>query len=316
MENTITQNTIHCRMCGKVLNESSKFCTGCGHMLAMKQQTFKVKNKNRKLRAALITMTFIFVVVVGVVALHRFEPFFGIPDYVLQPSIPHEYAENRQTAEVLPPDTYETAFSDYIFFEQYEKSEYDWKEQTYVMIFNDELISTSDVLFMSHLTGQSFNEFTRYGLLYELMIFLTILQKGEAHGVGLTSEEIATNEVEAREIRVLMEDGHVGALDFISDRRIGELMGAIDQVGSRLFDIFIEYVPDEEEFRELFDELVAHEIYVSEHTDPLLELEAFEAYLRELFIQQRRMGLFHELVNEWVREAVYEVNYYVFNNLG
>ena len=284
---------------------------------------------------------------------------------------------------------------------------WDAQSQRWIMTFNGERISTGDFRFMSHLTGQPINEFTRYDLLNELMVFLTVLQRGEAHGVGLTSDEIAANEVEARELRVLMEGGHVGALGFISDRRIGELMGAFDQVGLRLMDIFIEYVPDEEEFRELFDELVAHEmeqgteimvkfmatetrdgfdemhalyilhqeefdfddlarrfcvlqtglepmslddfvfqygiwthewdlrltrvgdisplmtgenyffiVYVEEHREPELDLEELEADSREFFILQRRQGLFQELVNEWVLEADYEINYRVFNNIN
>lgn len=284
---------------------------------------------------------------------------------------------------------------------------WDAQNQRWIMTLNGERIATADFRFMSHLTGQPINEFTRYDLLHELMVFTSILQRGEIEGVGLTPEELATNEVEARELRVLMEGGHAGALGFISDRRIGELMGAFDQVGTRLMDMLIEYVPDEEEFQGLFEELVAHEmeegreimvkymathtrdgfdemhatyilhqedfdfddltrrfsvletglepmnldefiqrygiwthewdlrltrvgdisplmtgedyyfiVFVDEHIDPELDLEELEADAMEMFILQRRQALFQELVDEWVREAVYEINHRVFNNIS
>ena len=137
---------------------------------------------------------------------------------------------------------------------------WDTQNRRWIMTFNGERVATADLRFMAALTGQQLNEFSRYEMLHELMVFLSILQRGDALGVGLTAEERANNEIEASNLRPMFEGEHVGALGFISDMRIGELMGAFDQVGTRLMDMFIEYVPDEEEFREVFDEVVAHEI--------------------------------------------------------
>ena len=137
---------------------------------------------------------------------------------------------------------------------------WDTQNRRWIMTFNGERVATSDFRFMAFLNQQQIDDSTRHSILFELKSYLAVLQAGERHGVGYTLEELAELTEEARQSRIMFEQGHTGMLGFIGDRRMGELLGAFERVGSRLTDLLIEYEPDEEEFEEMFEEVVQQEM--------------------------------------------------------
>ena len=169
---------------------------------------------------------------------------------------------------------------------------WDTQNRRFIMTFQGERIATGDFRLMGVMNQQPINDFTRHSLLNELLAYLIIMDMGNRYGVGFTPEEIQANTIEASDIRSWIEGGAPGSLGFISDRRLGEFMHAFEQIGRRLIDLLVEYIPDEDELREITDEHIERliedstEIYVKfvaatfwdDFTDVALELVADEGF--------------------------------------
>ena len=128
-------------------------------------------------------------------------------------------------------------------------SEFVEKNDSWIMIYMGEEVSTSDFAFFSVLTQTPINRFTKHDLLRELLTYLVVMEMGERYGVGFTYLELIEVEARASFVRSILEQEEPGSLDFISDRRLGEFMGLFEFVMPRLAGLLIDYEPDEEEFK-------------------------------------------------------------------
>ena len=150
---------------------------------------------------------------------------------------------------------------------------WDAQNRRFIMTFNDERISTGDFRFVSILEQVPIDEFTRNDIMDELKTMLTIMQMAERHGVGFTPEEQASNEEMGAFWRGILEQDVPGAVGFIDDRRIGELMNVYVQLVPRLVDVLItEYEVDEEDFEEWFE--LHREMLIQEGTEVLVKYMA------------------------------------------
>ena len=143
----------------------------------------------------------------------------------------------------------EYAFANYEPRRALTPSEFVEINDSWIMIYMGEEISTSDFAFFSVLMQTPINRFTKHELLRELLTYLVVMEMGERYGVGFTQLELIEVEARAGFVRSLLEQEEPGSLDFISNRRLGEFMGLFEFVMPRLAELLIDYEPDEDAFR-------------------------------------------------------------------
>ena len=165
-------------------------------------------------------------------------------------------------------------------------SEFVENNDSWIMVYKGEQIATSDFAFISVLMQQPINRFTKHEILRELLTFLVVMEMGERYGVGFTSAEIEEIEARASFFRVLLSREWHDALDFISDRRLGEFLSVFEFVAPRLVDLIIDYVPDETIFEHEFERFMHWQ--VEENTEVLvkylaMEFDGIEDVMIELF---------------------------------
>ena len=124
-----------------------------------------------------------------------------------------------------------------------------WSVQNrrWVMRFEGQRVSTSDFRFLTFMEDDDEER-----ALNLLKMITLIEQRGERHGVGLTSEEHASTAMMGNTTRWnVIEQFGFDVLHFISDERIGEIFSVLDFVYPRLMDVYIPtYAPSGEEFEE------------------------------------------------------------------
>ena len=124
-----------------------------------------------------------------------------------------------------------------------------WSVQNrrWVMRFEGERVATSDFRFLT------FMEHDNEESALNLLKMVTLLeQRGERHGVGLTSEEREMTTIIGNSTRWNVIDQYgVDRINFITDERIGEIFAVLDFVYPRLLDVYVPtYTPSGAEFEE------------------------------------------------------------------
>ena len=133
---------------------------------------------------------------------------------------------------------------------------WDINDRRTIMTLNGERVPTTDFRFFHSMQQLPPGEEAQQMALDELTTTLLILERAEQHGVGATQQEINDLLEEAREMRRWHAEATPGGLNFISERRIAEIMAAWMTVMPRLIDIYMaDFTPDEQEYLE-FIELV------------------------------------------------------------
>ena len=123
-----------------------------------------------------------------------------------------------------------------------------------IMHFNGEPISVGDFRFQGLLFNAPLNAETRDFAIESLLNTLVVLDRGERHGIGATAAEINEMEEIAVMVRAQMNEQNPGSLDFISDRRVAELLAA-EIVSERLsLHYFSDFEPDATELAEALAE--------------------------------------------------------------
>ncbi|MCL2218111.1 MAG: hypothetical protein FWB91_13995 [Defluviitaleaceae bacterium] len=165
---------------------------------------------------------------------------------------------------------------------------WDTQNRRWIMTFEGERIAASDLQFLSGISGIEMNDFGTPMLMDELRGTLQVMNFAEQLGVGLTEEEL--DELE------MMAGWFAGDADFITHRRIAELMGSWSwswmlggvggQVRERLMDLYVPvYNYDQTEFDEGLQEYI----------------EQRAGFYADLQVKYIVSGDFMDLTEAWMR---------------
>ncbi|MCL1862363.1 MAG: peptidylprolyl isomerase [Defluviitaleaceae bacterium] len=126
-----------------------------------------------------------------------------------------------------------------------------------IMTLNGERIATTDFRFFHVMQQIPPGELAQENALGDLTQTLLILERAEMHGVGATNEELAELMEQAAEFRAMQAQMVPGGINFISERRVAELLSAWSQVFERLSDIYMsDFIPDEEAYQAFMAESI------------------------------------------------------------
>ncbi|MDR0273024.1 MAG: hypothetical protein LBI27_06885 [Clostridiales bacterium] len=117
-----------------------------------------------------------------------------------------------------------------------------------ILVFEGTEVSAGDMRFFVEILGDS-----REIALQSLLTTMVILERGELHGVLPTEDEMVEFLGIASGMREYLEMVVPGGMDYISDERIAQIY-SIDSVAMRLMDIYVDFIPDEDEINEYMDD--------------------------------------------------------------